>query len=460
MALEELGTTFVKMGQILSTRTDILPSDYTQELSKLQNSLEPLHLDVVEKIIKEELGRTVSEVFSSFDQLPLGVASIGQAHGATLKDGSEVVVKVRKPGVPEQVTQDLEILRQLADAAEGGIGVGQYDFSRLIEEIADTLNAELDYVREGHSAEHFATLFQDDPTVHIPKVFWKYTTPRVLTLERIKGTGINDVPALTAAGFDLKELAKRSINIWMKMIFEDGVFHADPHPGNLFVEPDGRLGLVDFGITGLMDDEVRDHLVSAIKGILDRDVNLVVESLMDMGAVAPTGSMDNLRRDLKHVMGHYPALMEDMHISSNIGELFAVTRRNYVQLPANTFLLLKTMAMVQGLGRGLDPDLDFFALLIPNVEQVLKKKYAPSALLKRLPAAAGQLAMFGMGLPARLMRIARSIERGELKIRTDLSGVEHHMEHLERLVNRAILGIIVAAIIMALGLVFLALNIR
>ena len=460
MALEEAGTTFVKMGQILSTRTDVLPSDFIQELTKLQDSLTPLPLETVEAVIKNELGRPVSELFATFNPKPLGVASIGQVHGATLADGTEVVIKVQKPGVKEQVTEDLEILRQMGAnaAAHHGDGIQQYDLANLVEEISDTMSGELDYVREGHSAEHFARFFKDDPKIHVPKVFWDYTTSRVITLERIRGVNILDLPALDKAIIDRKELANRAANIWVRMVFEDTVFHADPHPGNLFVEADGRLGLVDYGMIGLVDDEVRSYVVSVVKGILDRDVDLLMDSLVDLGAVTPAGSKEALRKDLKHIMGHYPLLTEDLNLTSNLGELFAVVRRNHIQLPGNTFLLLKTMTMAQGLGQELDPDFDFFALLKPSVEKMLEKKYKPSAILHRLPPAVAELALFGVGLPNRLARIVKSVERGELHFSADVTGVERHLEHLERLVNRAIIGLIVSAIILGGALVFVAIK--
>jgi ubiquinone biosynthesis protein len=459
MALEEAGTTFIKMGQILSTRTDVMPADFILELTKLQDSLTPLPLETVEAVIKNELGRPIGELFASFEPKPLGVASIGQVHGATLADGTEVVIKVQKPGVKEQVTEDLEILRQMgANAARHGEGMQQYDLAGLVEEISDTMSGELDYVREGHSAEHFARFFQDDPTIHIPKIFWNYTTSRVIVLERIHGVNILDLPALDNAKIDRKELAKRAANMWVRMVFEDTIFHADPHPGNLFVEADGRLGLVDYGMIGLVDDEVRSYVVSVVKGILDRDVDLLMDSLVDLGAVTPAGSKETLRKDLKHIMGHYPLLTEDLNLTSNLGELFAVVRRNHIQLPGNTFLLLKTMTMAQGLGQELDPDFDFFALLTPSVEKMLQKKYRPSSILRRLPPAVAELALLGAGLPNRLARIVKSVERGELHFSADVSGVERHLEHLERLVNRAIIGLIAAAVILGGALVFLAIR--
>ncbi len=459
MALEELGTTFVKIGQILSTRTDILPLEFTHELAKLQNSLRPIPTEVIQNLIEEELGKPAQEVFASFDPHPMGVASIGQAHAATLHDGTEVVVKAQKPGVMEQVKEDVDILRQMAASATQRWQYSQlYDITRIIEEIAETLTDEMDYVREGHSVEHFAGFFKDDPSVHVPKVFWEYTTHRVITLERIRGIGILDVQALDKAGFDRKELAKRSADLWLKMVFEGDVFHADPHPGNLFVESDGRLGLVDFGMIGVVDDEIRDQLASAVKAILDRDVDLLVDSLIDMGAVPHTGSRDTLRADLKHVMGHHPASMPELHLSSNFGELFNVVRNNHVQLPDNTFMLLKAMGMAQSLGKGLDPGFDFFALLLPHVERIFKERFSFSAIARRFPSMAADMILMGVGLPRRLFRIVRSLERGELNIRTNVSGLELHLEHLERLVNRMVLGLIAAAVILSLAIVYLALQ--
>lgn len=457
MALEELGTTFVKVGQILSTRSDLLPSDFIRELAKLQTALQPLPVEVIKKVISDELGRPVSEVFPFFDPVPLGVASIGQAHAASLPDGTPVVVKARKPGVVEQVAEDMDILRQLAENAARRWEYSQmYDLSGIVEEIAETITAELDYVREGHNAEHFLNFFQEDPSVHIPKVFWQYTTTRVITLERITGLGILEVSALDKAGFDRKDLARRSANIWLKMIFEDAVFHADPHPGNLFVENDGRLGLIDFGMVGTVDGEIREQLASAIKGILERNVDLVVDSLVDLGAVPRGGSRENLRADLKHLMGHYPLSVKGQHLAGNLSELFSVVRRSHVQLPSNTFLLLKTVGMVQSLGQGLDPDFDLYPLIAENGERAIKTKYSPGTLVRRLPSAALDMAVLAVGLPQRLNRLVKSVERGDLRIQTDVSGLELHLEHLERVVNRMIIGLITAAVILGATVLILA----
>ena len=462
LALEELGTTFVKVGQILSTRTDILPSDYTAELAGLQSGLKPLPTDVVEQVISSELGHPVSEIFRSFDPSPAGVASIGQAHAAVLKDGTEVVVKARKPGVLEQVEGDLDILRQLAaSAADRWEGAQHYDLREIVEELAESLTHEMDYIREGHNADHFARFFRDDPSIHIPKVFWDYTTPRVIVLERIKGIGIHDIAAIDKAGFDVRDLAKRATDIWVKMVFRDVIFHADPHPGNLFIEADGRLGLIDFGMAGFVDDDVRERLANAVKGILDRDSDLVVDSLVDLGAVSRNLSdREGLRRDVKHVMSHYALPSMETPTSNTLTELLNTARRNHVRIPANTFLLLKTMGMAQALGKGLDPDFDFFALLQREVQTVVDKRLSAYSVISKLPSAAAELTALGASLPKRVNRLMRTIEHGEFRIRSDVSGLDLHFEHLERIVNRLVIGLVIAALLMGAAIIALAYVLR
>jgi ubiquinone biosynthesis protein len=462
MAIEELGTSFVKLGQILSTRADLLPPAYTKELSKLQSSLKPLPVEVMKKVISDELGRSADEVFSSFDPNPIGVASIGQVYSCTQADGTEVVVKVQKPGVPELVEEDMFILgRAAVSATKHWKGAQQYDLVGIVQEVTDTIKTETDYIQEGHSAEYFAVFFKEDQTIHIPRILWKSTTVRVITMERIRGIGVLDVQSLDKAGFDRKELAERSVSLWLKMVFEGEAFHADPHPGNLFVEPDGRLGLVDFGMVCQVDDEMRWRLANALKAILDRNVDLLIDALIELGAVSLRleGSRARLRKDMKYVMSHYPTIhlqKRSESVASNLGQLFSLLRRNHIQLPSNTFLLLKTIVMAQSLGRGLDPEFDIAPMLESSVIRIIKERYSIMAALRRLPMAAAQLASLVGGLPERLDRMMKTVERGEIQVRADVSGVEKHIHHLERIVNRTVICIIGASVILGLALFYLA----
>ncbi len=269
LALEELGPTFVKLGQLLSTRSDLLPPAYLVELARLQDALPPVPGQVVRELVEQELGRAPDDVFVHFDSVPLASASIGQAHAATLQDGTEEVVKVRRPGAVEQIEVDLEILHNLAaQASRRWKEAADYDLPGLAQEFARTLRAELDYLAEGRNAERFATNFAGDEGVHIPQVYWETSTSRVLTLERIRGVKVSDLEALDAGGIDRQSLAARAAEVAAQMIFDDGFFHADPHPGNLFIEPDGRIGLIDFGMVGVVDAELRERLAVLLVALI------------------------------------------------------------------------------------------------------------------------------------------------------------------------------------------------
>jgi len=284
LALEELGTTFIKLGQILSTRADLLPPEYLVELTKLQDSAAPVAFEEIREVVVTELGHPIEHVFAHFESVPLAAASIGQAHAATLEDGTEVVVKVRRPGVVEQVNEDLEILKELAATASRHWSFAEhYDLTGLVEEFSQTLRRELDYIREAHSAERFAVNFASDPHIHVPRVFWEATTSRVLTLERIRGIKINDLKALDEQGTDRRWLADYATNVVLKMVCEDGFFHADPHPGNFFIEPSGTIGLIDFGMVGIIDERTQELLAELLITINHQDADRLVDVFFDLG---------------------------------------------------------------------------------------------------------------------------------------------------------------------------------
>jgi ubiquinone biosynthesis protein len=460
MALEELGTTFVKIGQILSTRSDLLPAPYIEELSKLQNELTPLDSEVMKNEVSNQLGVSADRVFCEYDSSPIGVASIGQVYSCNLPDGTEIAVKVRKPHVPEMVAEDMDILKRSAvSATRNWKGSQQYDLIGIVQEISDTIKKETDYIQEGKNAEYFARFFQDDPGVHIPKIFWESTTEGVITMERIKGIGILNIEALDKAGFNRKELAVKSVDLWLKMVFEGEAFHADPHPGNLFVEPEGRLGLVDFGMVSIIDDEVRWHLVNTLKAILEKNVDLLIDGLIELGAVnlRAKNSRTDLRKDLKYLMRQFLTTNLQKHsgsVSSDLSLFFSVLQHNQMQLPSSTFLLLKTIAMAQSLGIRLDPDFDIIPMLEDYIRKLYQRHYSLSSTLHKLPSAAIELTSLVSTMPQRLDRIMKTLERGEIQFNADVSGVEQHLHHLEQIVNKTLIAVLASAIILALALFF------
>lgn len=453
MALEELGATFIKLGQILSTRADLLPIEYQVELSKLQDAAPPVPTQVIQQTIVNEFGRPIEELFASFDPVPLAAGSIGQVHAATMLDGTEVVIKVRRPGVVREIENDLEILQNLASAAARRSQLAeQYDIVGLSQEFAQTLRAELDYIREGRSAEHFAANFVEERGVHIPQVFWETTTSRVLTLERIRGVKIVDINALDNMGIDRRDLARRAANIILKMIFEDGFFHADPHPGNFFIEPSGRIGLIDFGMTGTVDNRTQEQLVELLLGVTSQDADRLVDTFLELGVARRRIDRKPLRQDLEVLVSrYYGQELGDLDITALLTDSLDVIRRNRLQLPANLALLVKTMLMNEGLGAQLDPRFNMAKVLAPYARRLIIRQYLPTTWLDRAGQAALDLARLGVDLPQQLRRIILELEQGGLEVGVRPEGLEPMLRRLERMTNRITLGIIAAAFINGLA---------
>lgn len=454
MAFEELGATFIKLGQILSTRSDLLPPAYLAEFSKLQDAAPTIPFAVVRETIASELGQPVEAVFSTFDPVPLAAASIGQAHAATLLDGTDVVVKVRRPGVAEQVEEDLAILQNLAaTASRRSEFASQYDLVGLTEEFAQTLRAELDYPREGRNAERFAANFANDETAHIPRIFWSATTSQVLTLERIHGIKINDLAALEAAHIDRAALAKRAASIVLKMVFEDGFFHADPHPGNFFVEAGGRIGLIDFGMVGTIDEPMQERLVDILLAITGQNTDRLVDAFLELGVSRQQVNRSLLERDLGQFVAHYYGhSLSEMKLGPMIQEMLAVVSRHHLHLPSNLALLVKTVAMNEGLGLQLDPNFRLADALLPYAQRLMMRQYSPWLWTKRLSRAGLDAARLGAELPQQARRVLGALERGELSMGMRPMDVEPLIWRFERTVNRLILAILAAAFIIGLAM--------
>jgi ubiquinone biosynthesis protein len=453
MALEELGATFIKLGQVLSTRADLLPPDYQSELTKLQDQAPLVPSAIIRAVIEQELEESVGEVYAVFDAEPLAAASIGQAHTAVLKDGTEVVIKVRRPGVVEQVEEDLDILENLAVAAASRWEFAdRYDVIGLVQEFSQTLRTELDYLQEAKHAERFAENFRDNDTVHIPKIFWPATTARVLTMERIVGLKITDRASLEAHNIDGPLLARRATEVVLKMIFEDGFYHADPHPGNFFIEEGGRIGIVDFGMVGAVDEPTKEQLVSLLFAITANDSVRLVDILLEFGATGSPVDKDKLGRDLNHLLSrYYGQSLGELSLDSLLNEIFLIIRTHHLHLPPNLVLLIKTLAMSESIGAQLDPTFHITAVLAPYVRQLLLKQYAPSVWAKKVKHASLDLARLGVEMPQQFRRLILDIERGGLEIGMRPQGFEPVIRRLEQLANRVVFGVLAAAFIVGLA---------
>lgn len=458
LALQELGTTFVKLGQILSTRADLLPAEYRAQFARLQDDDLPVPAEEIAATVAAALGRPVEELFASFDWRPLAAASIGQVHAATLADGREVVVKVRRPGVVEQVQQDLGILRRLAArASRYWAAAARYDVVGLVDEFAQVLTGELDYLREARDIERYQANFGDDPDIHVPWVDWTRTAPAVLTMERIRGAKPLDIAALDALGIDRRVVAERAAGIVLRTVFEHGFYHADPHPGNFFIERDGRIGLVDFGMTGDVDDRTRTQLSALLVGIVDQDADALVDALLELGVAQARLDRRALSRDLDRLLARYYGLpLSELRIGPLVENALGIVREHGLALPPRLALLLKTVVMAEGVGVQLDPDFHLSTLLAPLAARIVRQQHAPARVAARLRRTGVDAALLATDLPRRARRLLIDAERGGLHVGVHVDEAERILARLERLANRVVLGVIAAAFIVGLAVLLSA----
>ena len=453
LALEELGPTFIKLGQLLSTRSDLLPADYLLELSKLQDGAPPVAVGVVRELIQHELGAPVEELFAAFESEALASASIGQAHAATLHDGTSVVVKVRRPDVIPTIETDLEILQNLAhQASRHWRAAADYNLTGLVSEFAHTLRGELDYLQEGRNAERFAANFGSSPDVRIPQIFWATTTSRVLTMERIVGIKVDDLEALDRAGIDRVALAERAAGVALTMVFDHGFFHADPHPGNLFIEPTGRIGLIDFGMVGEVDDALREQLGTLLSALTGSTADPVADALLELSVVKRPVNRDQLDADLTEFMALYQGRrIGEVAIAPLITHLLALVRNYHLQLPRDVPLLLKFILMVEGMGVHLYPQFNLGGVLKPYAQRMAMDHFSPEALAKLLARSGRDAAELALDLPTYLRRLLRQIDTGGVEVHLRDSDLELALSRVERIGNRLVAGIIAAALIKGIG---------
>ena len=449
LALEELGPTFIKLGQLLSTRADLLPPDYRAELTKLLDAAPAVPSNVVEEIVEHELHAPVDTAFASFDAVPLACASVGQAHTATLRDGTEVVVKVRRPHVVEDMEQDLEIIRNFAArASRRSKTAARHDVVGLADEFVHALRAQLDYLQEARNAERFSANFASDPWVQIPRTFPDLTTSRVITLERIRGMKITDLTALDEAGLDRHALAERTALIVSKMIFEDGFFHADPHPGNFFIEPTGRVGIVDFGMVGTLDDRSRQQLGRLLSGFVRRDPGRLADALLALGTSTGVVDRARLREDLATLLARYfGRSIGEVSLRSAIGEILEIVRRHRLKVPPDLSLLFTVLIIAEGIVAELDPEFRFAEALAPYARRHLVSGITSADMIRRLEQLGVDLAELATELPPRLNRLSEAIETGGLEVQLRPDDMNALLARADRLGNRVAASVLLAAAI-------------
>lgn len=458
-ALEELGPTFVKLGQFLSTRPDLLPRDVINELARLQDEVAPFSTEEVCAILRAELGEGWEEVFVSFESEPLAAASIGQVHRASLPGGQKVIVKVQRPEVARIIHTDLEILHYIARIAQRHSVYGKvYDFVAMAEEFSRALKQELDYTAEGRNADRLRQLLAGEENVYIPRVFWEYTTSRVLTMEFVEAIKLNEIEEIVRRGYNPKRIANNLLQAFYRQVLVEGFFHGDPHPGNLGVLPGEKIVFMDFGLMGTLSEEHRREAIRLVLGLVRRRSQEVIQAMINLGAVPADLDFKALRREIDNLRDKYShARLKDIKLGVAINELLDLAFRFRIQMPIEFTLLAKALLSLESLVTTLDPDLSFLQLAAPYVSDLLRRQYRPQAIWRRVEEDFWAYLSLAQELPRQVKGILNRLNRGDLTLRLEHQELKAFFRHLEGAVNKLSLSLIFLAfsIIMA-GLIISA----
>ncbi len=444
--LDELGPTFVKFGQLLSTRPDVVPPDIVAELRGLQDDVRPFPFEQAERVIEEELGNTLERLFLDFEPAPVAAASIGQVHRATLPNGRKVAVKVQRPGAPQKIEADLGLLYQAARLARERIRALDFvDTRQLVDEFARSIRKELDYRQEGRNAQNFHRHFAGHPHVHVPKVYWQYTRPRVLTLEWIDGIKLADVDLVTTTVEERREIAYRITEAWMTMIFRHGFFHGDPHPANILLPAEaGSIGLVDFGAVGTLTDDDMSKLTGLFIDAANENIDQLPKRLSDLGVRYPKEREGEFLAELRELYyRYYGASLSEVDPIQVIREGFQLIYSMNLHLPARFLLLDRTLATLASVGAELYPDFNVFEVARPYARDLMLERFAPHRVARRVRREALSYAQVIAEAPYQFHDFMEEIRDGQIEVGFVHKGLDQFLESMQNAINRLVVALIV-----------------
>jgi len=451
---EELGPTFVKLGQMISSRPDVVPADIIAELAKLQDRVPPFDTAEARRIIEAELGAPVHECFATFEDRPFASGSIAQVYHATVREadgamGQRVVVKVKRPGVEDVVRLDMTILRWIADMAEHLIPeLSAYRPGMIVDEFERTIFREMDFINEAATVLRFAEAYSDGSVLRIPAVHWELTGPTVLTLEEVGGISVQSLMREPDPRFDRRQLAERLARAFMRQFFEVGLFHADPHPGNLLIEPPASIGLIDFGLTGQLDDEMLGYLVVGLIGAFNKEPEMIVEVLAEMNALGDGTDRRQLRREFLELIEKYYGLpLHRFDMQTLFYEVTGLVRRNDVTLPREFVLFGKSLVAIGGICLQLDPQLDLLELARPRLSVLIADRLAPARILKAAAISGWHLLNVLKNAPGQLRDVSRRIARGNWQVHIRHQNLDYLANEIDRASNRLGFAVVIGAVI-------------
>ncbi|MBT1279187.1 2-polyprenylphenol 6-hydroxylase [Thermoanaerobacter sp. CM-CNRG TB177] len=448
LALEELGPTFIKMGQILSTRPDILPKDVIKELEKLQDKVPAFSFDEVKSVIQNEFGESLEEAYAEFEPTPLAAASIAQVHKALLWSGKTVVVKVQRPGIEKIIAQDMRILEDIAKFVDNHTKYGKlYNFTKMVEDFKKRLEEELDFRIEGENAEKFKKNFLKDKKVKIPSIIWTHTTRRVLTMEYIDGIPLNDFNAIDEAGLDRGAIARNLAKSVLNQILRDGFFHGDPHPGNIMVLGDGTIAFLDFGMVGSLSPERKRQFSKMLLGIVYKNSRMITESIIDLNAVTLNVNMKKLEKDINNLRDRYVEIpLEKLKVGEVLNGIFDLVFSYNIVIPNEFNMLAKSLITLEGIVEKLDPKISVLEVAKPIAKQLIPKMFSTQHMKEEIINATMDYSRLIKELPSFLLNFLRKTEEENYAVELKIRDFENLEKRVDKVFNRLSTSIILLAL--------------
>lgn len=458
LALQDLGPTFVKFGQVLSTRPDLIPDELIQELEHLQEDVPCFPTEEVLSTIESELKKPVDEVFATFDETPLAAGSLGQVHLATDYHGRKLAVKIRRPRVIQDVERDLSLMLEIAILLENHVPESQvFDPVGIVNQFARTVRKEMNYHREARTMEEFARLFADDARLHVPFVDDSRSTDSVLTMERIDGVRIDEIKQLRTVGVSPKIIARNGAEIFIKQAFHFGIFHGDPHPGNLRVETNGAIALLDYGMVGFLEEDRREQIVDLLVAISRHDVESTLRVVLKIGEPSQPVEQPLLKSDLRDFIdAYYGVDLGKLNIGRLLNDFIAILSNHGLRCPGDFMLLIRAMITLEGIGRQLDPEFNLAEVLAPAIERLVKQRYDPKKIAEKTISDLKQLMRTAHDLPLHLGRTLKKASEDDLKVRFEHQGLDRLINEFDRSSNRIVVGLVVSSLVLATALIIRA----
>jgi ubiquinone biosynthesis protein len=455
MSFAELGPSFIKLAQILSSRPDLITKQFSDEFKKLQDRVPPFPTDEAIKIIEQEIDLSIDQVFSHIDSTPVAAASIAQVYNGTLLDGSDVIIKVQRPDIRDQIETDINILTTVAQLMEKYISESIfYNPSGIVDEFSRTVRKELNFVEEARNCDRFKRNFENNLNVYIPIVFKEFTTDKLLVMERIDGTRIDDIEAIERLGLDRKRLAKIGVDAYFKQILEDGFFHADPHAGNIYAMPNSMIGFMDFGIVGRVSPELRETMANTFLALIHRDFDRLIDQYMELGLIPEHVDIDLFRKEFKADLSEfleplYGLKLAEINFAEYMETISHLAIKHKMKIPLDLLLVNKAMLILENLGRELDPEFDFIAAAEPYASKLIKERVKPARLFEKARKNFMEVSDLILLFPKQMQQIIRKILKDDLHIRMTPIGLDKFIRDMDRSSNRIAFSMIISSILLS-----------